>query len=381
MEPFLRVGFLVNTGLNTGTVANGRGGDLTVNTPLLELNNGARISASTSGSNFAGLIRLNVKRLEMLGLIPSGTAGSRIDAESYGTFGAGAAADVEISADSVVVADLGTISVSSFGIGNAGNLNLRANRLELLRGGSIQGTVTAAQEGNLSFTTGTMILRNGRVVTDAQGTSTGSNINIATGTLTLLENSQITANAKAGKGGNILINAQGIFRSEDSIISASSELGIDGLIQVRSPSVNVNDSLVTLSVRFADSTTGLSSNCLSQAKSAGSNPYRSRFQLVGNGGIPRTPLDDRLTSYYAIVPVTPTDGAPNRLSLQGNSIDRDSRSNSQQNVALENMPIQEANTLSRTADGKLWLSTRVNDSPDDLAALVCESTSIETLKK
>ncbi len=370
VEPFLRVGFLVNTGLNTGTVANAKGGDLTVNSPLLRLNNGARISASTSGSNLAGLIRLNVKRLEMVGLIPSGTAGSRIDAESYGTFGAGAASDIEINADSVLVADLSTISVSSFGIGNAGNLNLRANRLELLRGGSVQGTVTAAQEGNLSFTTGALILRNSRIITDAQGTSTGSNINITTDTLTLLENSQITANAKAGRGGNIFINAQGIFRSDNSIITASSELGIDGLIQIRSPAVNVNDNLVTLSVKFADSTNGLSGNCLSQGKGTDPTSQRSSFQIVGNGGIPRNPLDDKVNSHYTTVSVMPTDPVANNLGLSNGLIN--SQTSSTMTIPRQDAPLREATTLIRTPDGKVWLNTEVNNSPNTMESLVCE---------
>ena len=359
VEPFLRVGFLVNTGLNTGTVANAKGGDLTVNSPLLRLNNGARISASTSGSNLAGLIRLNVKRLEMVGLIPSGTAGSRIDAESYGAFSSGAASDIEINADSVLVADLGTISVSSFGIGNAGNLNLRANRLELLRGGSVQGTVTAAQEGNLNFTTGALILRNSKIITDAQGTSTGSNINITTDTLTLLDNSQITANAKSGRGGNIFINAQGIFRSDNSIITASSELGIDGLIQIRSPAVNVNDNLVTLSVKFADSTNGLSGNCLSQGKGTDTNSRRSSFQLIGNGGIPRNPLDDKANFHYTTVSVVPTDPVTNHIGLINSQTRQD-------------QPLREATTLTRTPDGKVWLNTEVNNSPNTIESLVCE---------
>ncbi|MEI6429288.1 MAG: filamentous hemagglutinin N-terminal domain-containing protein [Pseudanabaena sp. ELA607] len=364
VEPFLRVGFLVNTGLNTGTVANARGGDLTVNTPLLRLNNGGRISASTAGSNFAGLIRLNVNRLEMVGLIPSGMAGSRIDAESYGAFGAGAASDIEINADRVIVADLGTISVSSFGIGNAGNLNLRANRLELLRGGSIQGTVAAAQEGNLNLITETMILRNGKLITDAQGVSTGSNINITTGTLTLIENSHITANAKAGKGGNIFINAQGIFRSDNDIISASSQLGIDGIVQIQTPSVNVNNSLVPLSAKFIDSTTRLSSNCLSQTNLSETATNRSNFQITGNGGIARSPLDEKFFSYYGTVNVIPTENRTNMITRQPNYLNSSFYS--------QNSGWQEANTLSRSDDGKLWLNTKPQESLAGVEELVCQ---------
>lgn len=79
-----------------------------------------------------------------------------------------------------------------------------------------------------------------------------------------LENSNITANAFEGRGGNIQISTQGLFLSPDSQITASSERGIDGVVEIRTPDLELQNSLTQLASNFISADRVVAGSCLAR---------------------------------------------------------------------------------------------------------------------
>jgi filamentous hemagglutinin family protein len=113
-------------------------------------------------------------------------------------------------------------------------------------------SVTEGGGGNITVVSYNLQLRNrSAITTQAQNDFGGGNITIETDTLTALENSDITANA-SGTGGNIIINAQGIFGTEvresntlESDITATGEIK-NGTIEIQTPDVDPSTGLLQL---------------------------------------------------------------------------------------------------------------------------------------
>ncbi|MCJ8283179.1 MAG: hypothetical protein MJK14_26100, partial [Rivularia sp. ALOHA_DT_140] len=110
------------------------------------------------------------------------------------------------------------------------------------------------------------------------------------------ENSDISANATQGNGGNIDITTQNIFglvfreaRSDKSDITASSQFGVNGQVTINQLNVNPASGLVELPSSLVG-TNGIKASC---AASRGNN-----FIVSGKGGLSQSP--DDLFSGYSI---------------------------------------------------------------------------------
>ena len=175
-------------------VPTGDTGNVTINTPLLTVADGAEIGVQHEGTGNAGALRISADRVSIEG-------------------------------------DAGITAASASGLG--GNISLNAGSALLLRDGA-------------------------RITAEAAGAGDGGNLTINAGTLTLLRNSNINANALEGTGGNIRITAEGLFPSADSAITASSQLGVDGTVEVEgldneaSSLVGLSNNLPDLAILIAN---------------------------------------------------------------------------------------------------------------------------------
>lgn len=124
----------------------------------------------------------------------------------------------------------------------------------------------------------------------AGGTGNGGNINIETPVLVALENSDISANAGQGRGGGIRIKTQGIFGTAfrdtltpDSDITATSALGtqFDGIVEIQTPGNEPHAEFVELSARPFDADAPIAQGCGSDRG--------NRFVVTGRGGLPDDP--------------------------------------------------------------------------------------------
>ncbi len=197
----------------------GKTGPIEIQAGEIILTDGATISSATYGSSDAGIITITADTLTIVG---TDLINSSINSES---------------------------PIAKPEAGNAGDIKIQANRINLIDGGEINTSTANAAGGNITIKTQNLIyLKNGQITTSANGgKDNGGNITIDNLTFIVLNNGQIKAQANKGHGGDIRISAEQFITSSNSVISASSKLGLDGNIEITSPDMNMEGFLVVLS--------------------------------------------------------------------------------------------------------------------------------------
>ncbi|HIK07411.1 MAG TPA: S-layer family protein [Trichormus sp. M33_DOE_039] len=271
----------------------GDGGNINLQAESLRVFQGGQITSSSLGQGSAGSVSLRVNDIDVQGFSEPLSDGrivpSTITASAANSF---SARSVNITADSLSVRDGAEITVSNFGSGDAGNLNINANQIYLDNSASLRAEVNGGGRGNIRLNASDFVLlrNNSNIITNARGNSTGGNINISAKSIIAVptENSDIAANAILGQGGNIQITTQGLlgleFRNQltpDSDITASSQFGLSGTVQVNTIGVDPNSGLVELPANVTDPSQQISTGC------SGNNG--SSFVATGRGGISQNP--------------------------------------------------------------------------------------------
>lgn len=306
--------------ISADTSGFGSAGNIAISASSLEMKEGAQISASTFGSGNGGSLLVNADRVFLSGggsdsdistgiftqAAPesAGQAGDlTITANSLevqdgafidaSTFGAGDGGDLQVSATDITLRDGGTISAVSRGTqaGKSGNINISAtDTLRLVDGSRITVQTDQADAGSIDLKVGRLVhlRKNSSITTSvAGGKGDGGNITIDPTFVVLDGASQIVAQAREGSGGNIRIVTDSFFQSPDSRISASSELGIDGTVEIKSPDVDVAGDLAALPATFLDVSALLKQRC---AGGRSANNVNS-FVVLGRSGISAAPDD------------------------------------------------------------------------------------------
>ncbi|AFZ20273.1 two-partner secretion domain-containing protein [Allocoleopsis franciscana] len=208
----------------------GKGGNLTINTGRLVVENGGQVSASGTGAGIAG--------------------------------------NLDITADSIFLSNQGGLRATTAAV-EGGNIRLKVADSLILR-------------------------NNSEIVASATGTANGGNINVEAGSYIvgiLKENSDIVADADRGQGGRITAKAPGIFgfrkfidrRTPESDFSANSAVGLDGSVEL-----NTQDKLEDqLPTNFVDGTQLIDRRCTPPK----TGQERSSFTITGRGGLPPSPND------------------------------------------------------------------------------------------
>ena len=181
------------------------------------------------------------------------------------------------------------ISVSSFGSGDAGDIAIAANKLNVNTTGQIAANTASGKGGSINLNVAELIVLTdrGAISTTAQQNGNGGNIDIATDNLVLLEFAKINANAQEGTGGNIQINSQGFFIDSESSITASSELGTDGIVKIVTPDI---DSKIETTEQ--EETPLVAEKLITTGCSLGEDFARNQFRNIGRGGVPANPMEE-----------------------------------------------------------------------------------------
>ncbi|USR89374.1 filamentous hemagglutinin N-terminal domain-containing protein [Phormidium yuhuli AB48] len=352
----------------------GAAGDIEITTGRFILGDGAELLTSTSDSGAAGrltvrasnsvlisggvtttngdgeplILRSGLRSDSTLERLPSPIPSSEADV-------LGAAGDVTVVTPELRLENGAQIVVSSVGEGErGGNLTLEAPRLQLVNGSRLVAETASDVGGNISITSEDLRLSNqSSISTNAIGAATGGNIQINTATLLALENSDITANAQEGAGGQVQISAQGVFGTrvrdrltDESDITASSERGAEfsGLVEIASPDRQLDSSLVELASEFIPVDQLVADSCLTRRTAAG------QFTVTGTGGLPETPFDAS-AGRYSLLGVVGREENSETVSAHPASSDTAPTPETWQ----LGQPIQEAQGIQQTADGRLWL--------------------------
>ena len=345
------------TGLFSSSLAIGDSGDVRVTTQRLSARDGAAIGASTAGLGKGGNITVTASEaVELIGKSPDGQALSALAATAEtGSMGKGG--NLSVQTGQLILQDEGRLSVRSRGTGHAGNLEVIADSIRLDNQASIAAaTQVAGEGGNIQLQTQSLQLRRNSIINaEAGGRGNGGNINIDTDTLIALENSNITANAFQGAGGSIKINTQGLFVDPTSKITASSTLGITGAVEINTPLNEIEVSLPFLKEEFVNSEQLVADSCLGHRTVKGSS-----FTVTGTGGLPTTPYG-AFTTPYPVTDVQRISGnrtaGHNVRKAASNSVTVTTSGVSEPSQSSNILPLQEAQGMFVTADGRVVLGT------------------------
>jgi filamentous hemagglutinin family protein len=281
---------LTQISTSTGDVFSGggpaKGGDIEIQVGSLELANSAQISSASFGSGDAGSIEITAQSMRLDALL---TTVAQISANTQQIDGGGNAGDIVIRTDSLEMNNGATLFAASFGSGQAGRIDIGASSINLNSGSIITaGTFGAGNGGNVQVATdtlridGTDTLTGGpdlltgiqAVTTSLDSPAPGGNIEITAGLIDLDHmGSLFTTSYGIGPGGNIEVNAGNLTLAHGSTIRAEGlDAGPAGNISLRS------DQNIVLTGNSAVSTSALGSSGGEITVTAG-----SQIQLTDSG--------------------------------------------------------------------------------------------------
>ncbi|MEM9216554.1 MAG: filamentous hemagglutinin N-terminal domain-containing protein [Cyanobacteria bacterium P01_F01_bin.150] len=139
---------------NVGSNATGTGGDINIsNVSRLFVSDGADLSASTLGTGGGGTLSIEADRIEVSGSDDAGNVSSITVRVASGAIGN--AQTLTLDAQQLLLQEGGQIGVSTFGAGNAGDLTIQANEIDLVGVNPIRGTPSGLFANVDFFATGT----------------------------------------------------------------------------------------------------------------------------------------------------------------------------------------------------------------------------------
>ena len=256
--------------VNAGAVGNG--GDIEINTGLLEVINGASLIASTFGQGNAGSVRIRATdtvRFDGVGNNGrSSKATSAVGPEAVGDGG-----DIEITTGSLEVTNGAILFTRTIGQGNAGSVRIRATDTVRFDGGdalSAVGSEAVGDGGDIEITTGSLEVTNGaQLIASTNGQGDAGSVRIrATDTVRF-----------DGISSNGFPSA--VFSSVDA-----GAVGDSGDIEISSGSLEVTNGAFLLASTFGQGNSGsIRISATDTVRFDGGHASSSvGIRAVGNGG-------------------------------------------------------------------------------------------------
>jgi filamentous hemagglutinin family protein len=267
---------------NVSAGGRGQGGDITLGTGSFWLSNGGVIAASTFGVGDAGRTQIVARdQITIEGERSGNRSGiyARVNAGAKGIGG-----KIDLTTGSLFLSQGGFITASTFGLGNAGDIRIRARDTIAIdaQTGSRSGIYSAIDQsrsrqirgGNIILETGTLTLNNGGIISAnstrlgragdvairagnkveivgsstngvseinlvANGSSASGNLNLQSPSLVLKDRGAIRAEANfSDPGGNITLSVDQLLMRRQARISAVGGLRSNGgNIEINSDSI------------------------------------------------------------------------------------------------------------------------------------------------
>jgi filamentous hemagglutinin family protein len=306
--------------------ATGSGGDLTIQSDRLHIADGAQISVGTFGAGDAGALSITAQSTEVIGESPFRPSGLFAP---VGFDATGKGGDLMINTDRLRVVDGAQISVSTAGLGNAGELTINASESVELIGVSPRGAsglfasavFGTGEGGDIRLNTNSLKIQDGATINVGNfstnpnippGQGKAGNIEINTNAIildsTIANNpSNITASTVSGGGGNIILQVQdSLIASHGSQISAETfGSGNGGSIEIFANSlelssnarISTNSEGLGQAGNIAIETDRLETNggeivATSRQTGGGNIDLVSNFILLENGSLISTSVQD-----------------------------------------------------------------------------------------
>jgi large exoprotein involved in heme utilization and adhesion len=196
-------------------------------------------------------------------------------------------ANINLRGSAIQLNNGGSISATSSGKGNAGNITVNAGNQLTMINSSITTEANQSSGGAMKIITsptGTVQLTDSTISASVlDGTGGGGSVNIDP-QFVVLQNSQILANAVFGLGGNINLTTNLLLPDSASIISASSQFGQQGTITIQSPVSPASGKIIPLGQKPLIETSLMSQRCAASA-----DGIYSSFTIAGRDSLPAEP--------------------------------------------------------------------------------------------
>lgn len=259
-----RPGTVVATGISTLTIgADGRAGDITVDTKRLSLYDGSSFTMGTgvlvgrflfsqNGGPAGNLTVRASESVEIAGISQTLLSGTQnASAFTSGTLSSGKSGNIRVDTPRLTVRDGGIIATDSLGTGNGGDITINADRIDVIGSGNNGLFVSAidasvgkvfgtnpnatANAGELNLNARQLNVRDGATVTvQARGTGRAGNINIVADSIALDTKSRIDGSTASGTGANINLQARDIQLRRGSRITTDAGAASGGNININS---------------------------------------------------------------------------------------------------------------------------------------------------
>ena len=244
-----------------GEDAEGDAGGISITTGSLSLTNGGQVSASTFGEGNAGSVEIIASdTISVDGEDSDGFAsGISSSVFAFGEDAEGDAGGISITTGSLSLTNGGQVDASTFGLGNAGSVEIMASDAISVDGEDSEGFPSGifssvepeavGDAGSVSITTNSLSIANGGVVSvSADGEGDAGELTVKGNSLSLDNDSGITASTIFGQGGIINLQiAENITLKNNSAISAQAFEDADG------GNLNIDTKLI---IAFSDTGTG-----------------------------------------------------------------------------------------------------------------------------
>ncbi|NEQ44314.1 MAG: filamentous hemagglutinin N-terminal domain-containing protein [Leptolyngbya sp. SIOISBB] len=185
---------------SVGENATGQGGNILVETSLLELVDFSYLKSDTNGLGNAGNVRIHAGHIFLEGF---STVRSDVQSDAIGNGG-----NVEIVADSLT-SSIGFIETRLNGSGKAGDIHVFVPEINLSRGAIYSHLSAEGESGNIDVVSESIVLSDADISTDAFGQGDGGDIRIFTNSLLVKEGARLRSRTfEEGNAGNIFISAQ-----------------------------------------------------------------------------------------------------------------------------------------------------------------------------
>ncbi len=215
-------------------LAVGNGGNVNIRSESLSVTNGASLSSRTYGQGDAGSVTINAIEavsFDGIGSTYVSGAGSSVEAGAVGTGG-----NVNITTRSLSVTNGAQLGAGTFGVGNAGDVNITATDSVSLEGTGSNGYPSVAASS----------------VQNPNAVGNGGNVNITTRSLSVTNGAQlITSTFGVGNAGNVTIQASeavsfdGVGSNGYSSVAGSSvevgAIGTGGNVNITTRSLSVTN--------------------------------------------------------------------------------------------------------------------------------------------
>ena len=214
----------------------GQAGAIDIKTGKLAVLDGAQIDSGTFDRGNAGKIAIEAGEVIVRGANSDKSSLSTISTQVQRNEATGNGANIKVDTDILKVNDGGQISTITFGVGNAGDLIVNAEEVELKRATSdsrgglfasaFQGT---GNGGNIDLTTDRLKIEDGASISASNfqnnnlippGEGAAGNLNIKADSINLREGI-ITAEANSGSKGNISIVSDRIVLQDNSLLTTN----------------------------------------------------------------------------------------------------------------------------------------------------------------